>query len=215
MFVNQKRRRCVLSSLSSVRRKTEQIYFEAFKEKMEALNVHVVVLRKDEEDKCDPDPVSVYKRLCEFKEHYQISDDDELWMVIDRDRWHQRNLSYLAQKCHQNSNMNFCVSNPAFELWLMLHLIGVEELSDQEKAEIKKNRKIRKGGDPFLKKKMRELLGAYNESKYDTERLLKEGNISVAIERAAALDVSPADRWPNTLGTRVYLLAKSILGINW
>ena len=47
------------------------------------------------------------------------------------------------------------------------------------------------------------------------ERLLKEGNISVAIERAAALDVSPADRWPNTLGTRVYLLAKSILGINW
>lgn len=201
--------------IASEGRKTEQIYFEAFKEKMEALNVHVVVLRKDEEDKCDPDPVSVYKRLCEFKDHYQIGDDDELWMVIDRDRWHQRNLSYLAQKCHQNSNMNFCVSNPAFELWLMLHLIGVEELSDQEKAEIKKNRKIRKGGDPFLKKKMRELLGAYNESKYDTERLLKEGNISVAIERAAALDVSPADRWPNTLGTRVYLLAKSILGINW
>lgn len=201
--------------IASEGRKTEQIYFEALKEKMEASNVHVVVLSKDEENNSDPDPNSVYNRLCEFKDFYQIGDDDELWMVIDRDRWHQRNLSYLAQKCHQNSNMNFCVSNPAFELWLMLHLIGVEDLPEQEKADIKINRKIRKGGDPFLKRKMRELLGAYNESKYDTERLLKEGNISVAIERAAALDVSPADRWPNTLGTRVYLLAKSILGINW
>ena len=128
--------------IASEGRKTEQIYFEALKEKMEASNVHVVVLSPNEEKNCDPDPISVYDRLCEFKDFYQIGDDDELWMVIDRDRWHQRNLSYLAQKCHQNSNMNFCVSNPAFELWLMLHLIGVEELSDQEKAEIKKKEKF-------------------------------------------------------------------------
>ena len=34
---------------------------------------------------------------------------------------------------------------------------------------------------------------------------------SEGIERARALDKNPADRWPQTLGTRVYLLAESVM----
>lgn len=34
---------------------------------------------------------------------------------------------------------------------------------------------------------------------------------SEGIERARALDKNPTDRWPQTLGTRVYLLAESVM----
>lgn len=37
-------------------------------------------------------------------------------------------------------------------------------------------------------------------------------HVDIAIERAEKLDITPTDRWPQTVGTRVYLLAKSILG---
>ena len=36
-------------------------------------------------------------------------------------------------------------------------------------------------------------------------------HVEEAIERAKALDKNPADRWPQTLGTRVYLLAESVM----
>lgn len=35
---------------------------------------------------------------------------------------------------------------------------------------------------------------------------------SEQVSRAEKLDITPTDRWPQTVGTRVYLLAKSILG---
>ena len=54
--------------IASEGRKTEQIYFEALKEKMEASNVHVVVLSKDEENNSDPDPNSVYRKLVPWRD---------------------------------------------------------------------------------------------------------------------------------------------------
>jgi len=47
------------------------------------------------------------------------------------------------------------------------------------------------------------LLGRYSESNYDAYRLLP--TISDAINRASLLDTNPADRWPQDIGTRVYL----------
>ena len=38
--------------------------------------------------------------------------------------------------------------------------------------------------------------------------------IDTAIDRAVALDVNPTDRWPQDIGTRVYLLVRSIMGTN-
>jgi hypothetical protein len=36
-------------------------------------------------------------------------------------------------------------------------------------------------------------------------------NTSLAIERAEELDVAPSERWPNDLGSRIYLLMKKIM----
>ena len=59
------------------------------------------------------------------------------------------------------------------------------------------------------KKRLRSLMGSYRESKYEAATLFP--NIEDAIARASKLDIKPDDRWPQTVGTRVYLLVNSIL----
>lgn len=81
-------------------------------------------------------PRHVLQQLNQWREEYQIGADDELWLVIDVDRW------------------------------------GNAELSD-------------------------------------VARYLP--HVETAITRARLLDERPSDRWPQGLGTRVYLLAQSII----
>ncbi|MGP1465884.1 MAG: hypothetical protein ACTTKJ_09795 [Prevotella koreensis] len=55
-------------------------------------------------------------------------------------------------------------------------------------------------------------MGAYHEAAYDAQMLIV--HVEEAIERAKVLDKNPTDRWPQTLGTRVYLLAESVINRN-
>ena len=105
--------------IASEGRCTESIYFSAVKDRLRAPNVHVEILARDSNESS---PESVHAQIADFMRQYNIEDDDELWLVIDRDRWHERMLSQVAQLCAQNPHLNFCMSNPCFELWLLLHL---------------------------------------------------------------------------------------------
>lgn len=62
---------------------------------------------------------------------------------------------------------------------------------------------------PYLKVRLRQEMGSYHESDYDAKMLIT--HVEVAIARAKALDNNSTDRWPQTFGTRVYLLAESIM----
>ena len=65
-------------------------------------------------------PNHILRSLTNFKREYQIKGDDELWMVIDRDRWTIQMLSDIISQCKQKG-IGFCISNPCFEIWLILH----------------------------------------------------------------------------------------------
>jgi hypothetical protein len=52
-------------------------------------------------------------------------------------------------------------------------------------------------------------LGSYNKSNPNTSKFLPF--VGMAIDRARKLDTHPEHRWPNSLGTRVYLLAEAIM----
>ena len=119
-------------------------------------------------------------------------------------------MASVAKKCSQKSNFHFCLSNPCFEIWLLLHIEGLENYSEKDKECLSKNRKY-KGGRTFLKKRLSELLGGYNEAKYDACILIS--TISDAIKRAKVLDNCPKDRWPQKVGTRAYLLVESIMNL--
>lgn len=190
--------------IASEGRCTESIYFSAVKDKLRAPNVHVEILSRESNDSS---PESVHAQIADFMCQYNIEDDDELWLVIDRDRWHERMLSQVAKLCAQNTHLNFCMSNPCFELWLLLHLEDIRNYDMETKMAVAENKK-NKAGVTWLKKRMRDLLGAYSESKYDAARLLP--NVPVAMTIAKELDVSPTDRWPQTIVSRVYKLMESI-----
>ena len=190
-------------------RKTENIYFEAMKTSLCSSNVHVVVLQRDDNNSS---PENVLAQIKDFMAEYNIEEDDQLWVVVDRDRWESKMLASVARDCSKNDNLFFCVSNPCFELWLLLHLEDADSYDEQTKKALMANKKNSKRGKTWLKKRIKDLNGEYNESDYDANDFLL--TIDTAIKRAVKLDVVPSDRWPQSAGTRVYLLARSIMSDN-
>ena len=187
-------------------RKTENIYFEAMKASLCSTNVHVVVLPREDNNSS---PENVLEQIKLFMAEYSIKEDDQLWVVIDRDRWETKMLSSGARECMKNDNLYFCVSNPCFELWLLLHLEDMASYDEQTMNALTANKKNSKRGKTWLKKRIKALTGNYNEADYDANEFLP--SVDSAIERAVQLDVKPMDRWPQSVGTRVYLLARSIM----
>lgn len=195
--------------IASEGKETEKIYFNALAKVFRNPRVHVKVLERREDEQHNSSPLHVMNQLNDYKDQYSLEADDELWLVIDKDRWSDALLSQVAQKCSQDCNMQMALSNPCFELWLLLHLVNAAKLSCEEQQRWLINRRKTKRSDPYLKVCLREEMGSYHESNYNAEALVI--NVKDAIARARELDINPTDRWPQTLGTRVYLLAESII----
>lgn len=165
---------------------TERIYLEAFTSR----RVQIVTLPTDD---CKSSPADVAKRIAAYKDEYQVGEGDEFWIVVDRDAWNEGALSSIAEDCSKDETKWLAVSNPCFEVWLALHFTN--EIPEDLKS---------KNSAKFLRKH----LAGYKKSSFKVDELVK--NVADAINRARDRDV-PSDRWPNKVGSRVYLLMESIL----
>ena len=195
--------------IASEGKDTERIYFKALAKEYTNPRVHVHILERSEAEQNNSSPEHVLKQLNDYKEQYALEADDDLWLVIDKDRWTEAMLSRVATECTQDEYMHMALSNPCIELWLLLHLVDATSLSPEEQQQWSENRRESRRSDPCLKIRLRQEMGSYHESAYDAQMLIT--HVEDAIERARALDKNPADRWPQTLGTRVYLLAESVM----
>lgn len=69
-------------------------------------------------------PEHIIERLDQFRAEFLIEEDDQLWYCGDTDHWAERNhlpnLLQVLQHCRQ-SGYQVALSNPCFELWLLLH----------------------------------------------------------------------------------------------
>lgn len=198
--------------IASEGKDTERIYFNALAEEYMNPRVHVHILERSDNEMNNSSPEHVLKQLNDYKDQYELESDDELWLVVDRDRWTEAMLSQVATECAQDNYMHMALSNPCIELWLLLHLVNVTLLPPEELQLWMENRRRSKNADPYLKVLLRQEMGSYHESDYDAKMLIE--HVEIAIERAKLLDKIPADRWPQTLGTRVYLLAESVMNRN-
>ena len=183
---------------------TEQQYFAGLQSKCEASSskIHIKVLEARNSEHSAPK--FVLAQLNDYKRYYGLNSNDELCMVIDRDKksWETAEIAHMASECDKKQFL-FALSNPCFEIWLLLHLTAIEEYTETEKAALLSNR------NDHLKKEVRRLLGSFNPSKLDFDDFWD--GVAIAIERAAALDTAPQQRWSNSLGSRVYLLMQKVL----
>ena len=180
--------------------KTEVDYFNGLKLRLNSSRVHPVVLERDKAG--ESSPAHVIKMLDDFARQYRLLRDDKLWLLIDRDRrsWRPQEFALVARECKQKGYY-LAASNPCFELWLLLHFEDVIAQPETRRAELLKN----EGG--LLKKNVASKMRPNIE--YIDQFFCR---IPEAIVRARALDVRPKDRWPATLGTRVYLLVGELTG---
>lgn len=195
--------------IASEGKDTEKIYFRALAKEFSNPRVHVHILERSLEEENSSSPEHVLKQLNEYKQTYDLESDDELWLVIDKDRWTDAMLSYVATSCSQDSFMNMALSNPCIELWLLLHLVDPSSLTLDERQKWIANKRKSKNSDTYLKVLLRKYLGSYHESSYDASLLIQ--HVDDAISRARVLDKNPEDRWPQTMGSRCNLLAESIM----
>jgi len=184
---------------------TERQYFEGFRNP----RVHVEVLPTGLDGRSSPE--QVLARLAEFRDRYDFGPEDQLWVVVDVDRWGDRKLRDVCRDAQ--GRFDIAVSNPCFEFWLYLHVSENDLVGDPAWAALVAAH--RNNPSAAMEARLRERLtdqGGYTKIHLNFERF--RPLVPAAIERARALhDADPAgDRWPRTLpGTYVFRLAERLL----
>lgn len=149
-------------------------------------------------------PVHVVDRLKEafknVKQRAEIQTGDEFWVFLDTDHhFLERNLAgtLAALQTARQVGFEVAISNPCFELWLLLHHADVAQ------------------GTVFancdeVAQRIRERLGQYNKTSVKAGQF-PLANVPIAIQRAKHLDSSPNAPWPATTGTHVYRLLERVV----
>lgn len=157
-------------------------------------------------------PISVKQLLKEAKKEYNYKSTDEFWLIIDRDDWehiHHINFDSLIEECDKEKNFFMALSNPCFELWLLLHLTRLDSYSEEELQLIYANKKI-----SDKKNYIGEVLAnciadgrGYNKKPNPKIFLPK---IYTAIKHARELAL-PHERYPKGVGSDVYKLVEKLV----
>lgn len=181
---------------------SEPFYFNALATKNS--HIEVEILSREGKEQAHSAPRHVLHQLQRFKRQHDLRKHDQLWMVVDVDQWH--NLSEIGQQCMEEG-FHLALSNPCFELWLLLHLRSLDEYSAEEQAQFLENRKVSSKRTRLDKELSNLLLEGYDKRRPQHFIPL----VKIAIERAKRLDGNPNELIPTTLGSRVYRLAEKII----
>ena len=145
--------------------------------------------------------------LNERKEHWEEHgiEPSELWMVVDRDKQNvsEKQLDSIIEKCNKEG-YNLALSNPTFELWLLLHHKNANEYTYDVLIENDKVNKKRR----FIDKELSNVLGGYNKKNLKFENF--ESGIQNAIKRAKELETDNVEL-KNKLGTSVCFLVEKLV----
>lgn len=190
---------------------SEKKYFEDFR-KSELFNdsglIEIISLKRPEHR--GSDPISVKKLLQEAKKEYSFKDTDEFWLIIDRDDWeeiHNYNFDKLVDDCKKEKNLYLAMSNPCFEIWLILHLKDINEFDNEEKERIMANARISKS-KCYIDIVLSKIQGRGYNKKPNPRIFLPLTR--TAIRRAKELDHENQD-YPKQLGTHIYKLIEKLI----
>ena len=193
---------------------TEKKYFQDFRASIHFNNnglIEIVPLKRPKDK--GSDPFSVKKLLTWAKKEYGFKITDEFWLIVDRDDWesiHKLSFEDLVNECKNEDNFYLAMSNPCFEIWLVLHLKNLSEFTEEEQAFIFENAKI--GNKNYIDILVAQLQGGdrgYNKKPNPSIYLPLT---KTAIERAKSIDNLEED-YPKSIGTHLYKLVEKLIKI--
>ncbi len=182
-----KRRYRKMFVLATEGSKTESQYFAIFKN--QDLVVHIRFLKGG----FNSAPLQVLARMRNHLKKEGLKSSDEAWLVVDRDQWTDNQLSQLHEWAQEADNYGFALSNPKFELWLLLHFEDGSGVNNSKTC--------------F--QRLKRYLPGYDKG--IDMRKISDDMIEEAIRRAKKLDTPTCSDWPRNTGTTVYRLVESIL----
>lgn len=192
---------------------TEKKYFQDFRVSDYFNNnglIEIVPLKRPNDK--GSDPFSVKKLLNEAKKEYGFKITDEFWLIFDRDDWesiHKLSFDDLVRECKSEKNFYLAMSNPCFEIWLVLHFKNLAEFTQEEQNLLLKNEKITSS-----KNYIDTVVGYLQDGDRGYN---KRPNPSIylpltnsAIQRAKSID-NLTDEYPKSLGTHLYKLIEKLI----
>jgi hypothetical protein len=204
--------------------KTEANYFtelvNQYRENFNATNIHVEFI--DRLESGDSDPNSVYQTINQFAQIAQIyglkENYDELWLIIDTDDYENRRQSIIniVQQCNTNSLYKLGLSNPCFELWLILHFVdletGIKDYISQENKDKTLKDYIEQQPIKRRSRICQDLLHRIHNNEHQPYYTKLIEYIPQAIPRAKKLGVCHPNNsnYPQQIGTQVYELLEKL-----
>ncbi|MDM1346734.1 RloB family protein [Myroides marinus] len=176
--------------------KREPDYFEVFEHLSSRIKVDIIgkvnnLDGKIVEPETKSSPEWVLERVKNYMSEHNLDEEDQIWFVLDIDRWSPNSLKAIEQICRDIPNLNVVFSDPCFEVWLYLHqkqnFIGIENVSCSD---------------------LKEKVGALYKGGYCS--LLFIQDVEQACKNAKAIDNSDSTR-PNKNETKVYQLVEALL----
>ena len=130
----------------------------------------------------------------------QVQAGDEFWVLLDTDHhFRDNNVAATLEAIRTARQVGFevAISNPCFELWLLLH-----------HTDVARGTTFSKCGD--VEQEIRRVLGQYNKTHIKPGQF-PLARVANAIRRARALETVPEAAWPEQAGTQIYRLFERVL----
>jgi hypothetical protein len=93
---------------------TEPQYFNHFKDRW---CVNIKVIKKQTAS----DPNSVIEAIETYIKSKGIDEEDEAWIVIDKDNWPESHIKNITQWKEKDKRHKLAISDPQFEYWRLMH----------------------------------------------------------------------------------------------
>lgn len=191
--------------------RTEFDYFSYFADDSKILGINSLIkIRLLEREDTKSSPQWVKKLLDEYITDYGLSENDILWMIIDRDAQNnsKKQLIELIEECNEE-NILISISNPCFELWLLLHCIT--DLNSYDKNILLSNPKPRaKANKRYIEIELKRINGTYNKKKLAKNDFISFEKISNAIRLEKDLEQIPINIIDN-LGSNIGQIVERIM----
>jgi RloB-like protein len=125
--------------------KTEPRYFEAIKTHFKNSRLKIEILNRVDYgiNENNSSAKDVIKTLDGFKKRYSFDENDELWLILDRDaaNFPEKSLNEIARLAVQKQYF-LAVSNPTFELWFVLHFENPSDFTAETTVLYLENKKV-------------------------------------------------------------------------